>query len=168
MDLGGTNAASLQTQSRVLFTNLFVNVRRLPSSLAQAVLQALRPQTRRAKRVVDCVVSALCGVGQNLARQHFNAIRSNTWDPVRPEPQSVFIPIETMEPAVGAREEPVSEQAERNDTEVGQMMILIRESLAHAVRGLPDLEFARSVARLRLAGVPVGDKYTSRQFTNSI
>ena len=89
---GGTNAARLQT-SRALLTNLFVNVRRLPSSLAQAVLQALRPQTRIATRVVDCVVSALCGVGQNLARQHFNAIRSNTWDPVRPEPQSVFIPM---------------------------------------------------------------------------
>ena len=56
---GGNNAARLQTQSRVLLTNLCVNVRRLPSSLAQAVLQALRPQTRRAKRVVDCVVSAL-------------------------------------------------------------------------------------------------------------
>jgi hypothetical protein len=51
---------------------------------------------------------------------------------------------------------------------VHQMSVLVRESLANAVRGRPDIDYVRAICRYRLAGVSVGDKYDSRQFTSAV
>ncbi len=173
---GGTRP--LLPQSRVLLANLFVNLRCLPMALARDVLDYFQPQRRPVGKIIDSLISVLCGVGLSVARGVFAQIQGHGWDPsFSATPSGDVVPgivcgSGDVVPGIvcgsgDAGDEVVSAvecQEEHEDPEHRLMKVYVREVLGHAVRGMPDVEFMRSIARYRLAGLPVGTKYCSRQF----
>ena len=169
----GRHSMVLQPQSRALLANLFVNLRRVPGSLTRAVLDHLTPGHRMMGQVVDQLISTLCGLGTCVARRVVSALRRSQWDPIA----SSGAYVESLEvdaeggltgAEVRAEAAPLGEPPCGNTAELHRMMILVRESLAHAVRGKSDLDFIRSLARYKLAGISIGVKYHSRHFASSV
>ena len=170
---GRSNDSHINPQSRVLLTNLFVNLRTLPRGLARSILDHLRPNLPKCGQVVDRVIAALCCVGVTLARDTYNKLRRAHFDPSLSSNPEVDCGASSgddaslrLEASDASNDAPLCFRAP--DASHRLMMLHVREVLANAVLGRADVDYVRALSRYRLAGVQIGNKYCSRHFAVAV
>ena len=61
-----------------------------------------------------------------------------------------------------------SEQREGDFQQLKTMMVLLREASNVAYYGMPDISYVRSLNRMRVSGLSIGDKYNSSGFVDQV
>ena len=159
----------LMAQGCVLLMNVYWNVRRLSRSMQRALVDVLHVSVPARACVGDYLAAALCGVSQSRVCRLYRWLRSNGWCPDR-DAECAAVRECTLKPEVPlqAQLEESSASEQEHSPEIKAMMVFIREAISNAVHGHPDIDFVRAIARYRLCGVDVGQKYHSEQFAVSI
>jgi len=153
-------------QAQVLITNVYLNLKRLPPAVAKALWLSLNPGVVCIKRnFADRLASKLMGVSQSRARTLHNHLRDRGWIPAGTHAGGSAAPPLQEEglPLAGAvaRADGVSSREARA---LEGLKVRVREAMAVACGGLPDVAYSKSMERLQLHGVKLGTKYLSFHF----
>ena len=145
----------------MLLTNVFLNVGKLSKRLMVEICQSLGNKCPALRPLAARTASHLLGINGNTVNSVFNQIRRACWMPVelsrnlcprRQAQSSVSVSVPESTPANPGRDR---EEIFR---------CLLREALFAISHGESTDFFVQSLAKLRLYGIDVGDKYASRQF----
>lgn len=145
----GLNGFGVQAQ--VLICNVYLNVRRMPAALAQTVLRTLLPGSHASRNFADRVSAQLLGLSHGAARSVYDRLSAREWQPEPPESEP---------PGVIVGGSPLSG--------LDAMKVRVREILAICHSGRPDSDYPLAMQRLRLYGLPVGDRLCSRKFVEQV
>lgn len=148
---------ALDVQAQVLIGNAYLNLRRLPSNLAHAVLDNLSPGNRVTRNFADRLSGLLLGLAVSTARTVYDRLSASRWRPVQPEPSEP--PEAELQGAIAGGHE-LSEGT--------AMSLRVREILAICHSGRPDTDYTAAMRRLGLQGIQVGSKNASRHFVEPV
>ena len=151
------NEAPPQIQAQVLITNVYLNLRRLPTSVAKAVWSGLAPQGPSIVRnFADRLCSKFMGISHSMARTIHDRLQRNGWIPV--EAADVSMAGLSNQPA------PV----DRSLRALSALQVRVREAMTVVHWGEPDMAYKRAMARLQQHGLPLGTKYLGPSFVEPV
>ena len=142
--------AGLDAQGQVLLANVVLNVGKLPKELMMDVCRRLGDLCKELRPLAARAASHLLGVSGGTVKVVFNRLVQSCW-----------MPVELLRSSAGTGDpgdDPAGSSAsvrQRRDPDA-IMRCLLREALFSF--------YVQNLAKLRLYGIDVGDKYASRQF----
>ena len=152
----------LNEQASVLLTNTIWNFRQLSDALLKRTAEAIGHVQNRVVSskhgLAHAVSSAFLGVSTHRCESTFNAVKKSGWV-IREEPGSASASQDTC----------VSNSApSQGMSQRSVLTYLTRETLAGCVEGMSIQHVLRAIARARLAGITVGDKFHSSRFLRDV
>ena len=147
--------APLSEQAQVLVANLCATAQRMGVAWCKSVFEFLRPQAVRSTSYLYHAVSALCRVPDNLLRTTMEKLAAHNWVPAAPIGRALT-KRKASELALDA--------AAKRNRDLKAMRTLVRECLGKAAEGHSDCSFSRSLSRMQVSEVAVGQRYHSAHF----
>ena len=148
---------SAEVQAQVLIVNVYLNLKRLPSSFAKSLWSCLTPGGPGIVcNFADRLASKLMGISHSKARKIHERVRGNNWIPIG------AAGVSTAAPAT----EPQTQ--DRDLRALSALKVRVREAMSVAHWGEPDTAFERQMARLQLHGLDLGTKYRSHHLVQSV
>ena len=150
--------AGLDAQGQVLLANVVLNVGKLPKELMMDVCRRLGDLCKELRPLAARAASHLLGVSGGTVKVVFNRLVQSCW-----------MSVELLRSSAGTGDpgdDPAGSSAsvrQRRDPDA-IMRCLLREALFSIARGESTDFYVQNLAKLRLYGIDVGDKYASRQF----
>ena len=154
----GQNAGSwvgrtspLTEQAQVLVANVYLKTKRLASDVLAALAQAVGRRGTESRPLR--VSSALLGISRVMVSRCVQTLKQREWVP------RAVTPAEDKVTALPAH---LQGDAQSDDAQLRVLRTLVRAALSLGDDGY--VSYTRSVARLALAGVEVGNRYHGRHF----
>ena len=154
----GQNAGSrvgrtspLTEQAQVLVANVYLKTKRLASDVLAALAQAVGRRGTESRPLR--VASALLGISRVMVSRCVQILRQREWVPRA---------VASAEGKVTALPAHLQGDAQSDDAQLRVLRTLVRAALSLGDDGY--ISYTRSVARMALAGVEVGNRYHGRHF----
>ena len=154
----GQNAGSwvgrtspLTEQGQVLVANVYLKTKRLASDVLAALAQAVGRRGTESRPLR--VASALLGISRVMVSRCVQILRQREWVPRA---------VASAEGKVTALPAHLQGDAQSDDAQLRVLRTLVRAALSLGDDGY--ISYTRSVARMALAGVEVGNRYHGRHF----
>ena len=125
-------------QAQVLITNVYLNLRLLPNTLAAAVLAHLSPGRQVKNNFADKLSGRLLGLSHSAARSVYDRLMGAGWQLAPPESGE---PPHTGPPGVVAG----------SLSELAAMKLRVREILAICHSGRPDCDYPAAMRRIDIS-----------------
>ena len=157
-DCGGFDGFYASQAAQVVLTNVYLNARRLTSTLSKAVLSQLLPMGAPIpkRNFPDRVTAALAGVSHSRGRRVHDKVRANNWAPLEEDEEAADDEEPALQRARGF--------ANEHERLIWAMRVRVQEALHISRQGLPDTDYARAMKRLQSHGLILGEKYLDPKF----
>ena len=156
---------------KVILTNLFLNVSRLPSALTKTLLEALLPKGARSpiRNFPDRVIQMLTGVSQSRGRRTHDQVRDNGWDPCKilAEPSGEQHGGDDAAHAESAFQF-ANGCATTEERSLWALGVRVKESIDISRKGRYDRDYPSALRRLQSHGLVLGKKYRSKHFVEPV
>ena len=143
--------APLNEQAQVLVGNVCAVLARLEASRARSWLAEVPSPPAYSRGGVSwqlTLAARLLGCAVEYIADTFTKLRQNRWIPAAP-----------VGGTCKRRQRKEAEKSTAQEMAVASFRILVREALGNAFQGHSDKSYVRSVSRLLLANVSIGQKY---------